>query len=56
MFDEQRESKQDKTRHLSQIPIPSSELLGKKLSEGYIIRPRRNDRRTFSEQINRHDR
>lgn len=61
MLEEHREinaifKQQDKKRHLSQIPIPSNELLGKKLSEGYITKPIIHNRRTFSEQINRHDR
>jgi hypothetical protein len=46
----------NKRRHLSQTPIPSNGLILKKLSLGYITVPAVRNRRTVSEQFNRHDR
>ncbi len=45
-----------KRRNLSQTPIPSTGLILKKLSHGYITVPAIRNRRTVSEQINHHDR
>jgi hypothetical protein len=41
---------------ISQTPIPSHGLTLKKLSEGHLIVSAIRNRRTVSEQINRHDR
>jgi hypothetical protein len=45
-----------KRRNLSQTPTPSSGLILKKLSQGYITVSSVKNRRAVSEQVNHHDR
>ena len=46
----------NKRRHFSQIPISSNDFILKKSPQGYKTICSIRNRRTVSEQINRHDR